>query len=382
MCIRDRVFWFELELPVDGESRRERRVPVDVTGARILIVDDNSVNRAILSEQMAAWRFDSAACVDGFEALAVMRAATQQGVQINCVVLDYHMPGMNGGDVVKQMRGEALLKDIPVIMLTSVDQTEDGKVFSSLGIEAHLTKPARSSHLLENIITILQDSGYSKSNRVETVTENETGNPSAAEASSPAAATASQESEMAAPGMSADARVSNNTDVPQVEEADQGVSGSLQPTIAEPQMPPNASMDSNTEPAADEAIDVLVCEDNEVNQIVFTQILQSAGYSFHIAPNGKHGVEMMKRLSPSIILMDVSMPEMNGLQATVAIREIEKETGKHTPIIGVTAHAIKGDMEKCIEAGMDDYLSKPVSPDKLQEKIEIWMRSVAEARQA
>jgi CheY-like chemotaxis protein len=73
--------------------------------------------------------------------------------------------------------------------------------------------------------------------------------------------------------------------------------------------------------------------------------------------------------------MDGSMPEMNGLEAASAIREIEQATGRHTPIIGVTAHALKGDRERCIEAGMDDYLSKPVSPDRLAQKIETWMQA-------
>ena len=77
-------------------------------------------------------------------------------------------------------------------------------------------------------------------------------------------------------------------------------------------------------------------------------------------------------MNPSVILMDVSMPEMNGLDATKAIREHERDTDIHTPIIGVTAHAIKGDMEKCLEAGMDDYLSKPISPTALTEKIQRW----------
>ena len=67
------------------------------------------------------------------------------------------------------------------------------------------------------------------------------------------------------------------------------------------------------------------------------------------------------------------MPEMNGLEATAAIREIDGAADRHTPIIGVTAHALKGDREKCLNAGMDDYISKPVSPDRLAEKIEKWM---------
>ena len=119
-------------------------------------------------------------------------------------------------------------------------------------------------------------------------------------------------------------------------------------------------------------IDILVCEDNEVNQIVFTQILEETNRSFRIANNGSEGLSLYKLLHPTVILMDISMPQMNGFEATKAIRKIEAGTDQHTPIIGVTAHAIKGDMEKCMEAGMDDYLSKPVSPDKLTEKLEIW----------
>ena len=80
-------------------------------------------------------------------------------------------------------------------------------------------------------------------------------------------------------------------------------------------------------------------------------------------------------MKPKLILMDVSMPEMNGKEATGKIREFETENGvKRVPIIGVTAHALKGDMESCFEAGMDDYLSKPVSPGKLLEKIEHWLK--------
>ena len=128
----------------------------------------------------------------------------------------------------------------------------------------------------------------------------------------------------------------------------------------------------------DGTLDVMVCEDNEVNQIVFTQILEEAGYKFRIANNGKEGVKLYRHMPPKVILMDVSMPQMNGFEATAAIREAEEGTGRHTPIIGVTAHAIKGDMEKCFEAGMDDYLSKPVSPDKLAEKLAKWMKVQAE----
>ncbi|MCB1422752.1 MAG: response regulator [Nitratireductor sp.] len=126
----------------------------------------------------------------------------------------------------------------------------------------------------------------------------------------------------------------------------------------------------------DAGYDILVCEDNEVNQIVFSQILLSTPYRFHIANNGEEGVAAFRERAsnpPKLILMDVSMPKMNGLEATSEIRHIEALTGGRIPIIGVTAHAIKGDEETCLKAGMDDYLSKPVSPEKLIAKIEQWI---------
>ena len=110
-----------------------------------------------------------------------------------------------------------------------------------------------------------------------------------------------------------------------------------------------------------------------MNQIVFRQILQAANFDFRIASNGSEGVALWKEHRPRLVLMDVSMPEMNGFQATREIRKLEKGSGRHTPIVGITAHALKGDMEKCLEAGMDDYLAKPVSPDRLGEKVRKWL---------
>lgn len=116
--------------------------------------------------------------------------------------------------------------------------------------------------------------------------------------------------------------------------------------------------------------------------MVFTQILQGEGYHFKLASNGREGIEIYRRCKPRLILMDVSMPEMSGLEAARIIRDIEGDTGVRTPIIGVTAHAIKGDKEKCQQAGMDDYLAKPISPDALAAKISRWLNRPAETMQA
>ncbi len=120
---------------------------------------------------------------------------------------------------------------------------------------------------------------------------------------------------------------------------------------------------------------ILAAENNDVNQIVVEQILIDAGHAYAIVENGKLALEQFKAERPDLVLMDVSMPEMNGLEATEAMRQAEAEAGDgvRTPIIGVTAHALKGDKEMCIKAGMDDYMPKPVSPDALQAKIANWL---------
>jgi CheY-like chemotaxis protein len=120
-----------------------------------------------------------------------------------------------------------------------------------------------------------------------------------------------------------------------------------------------------------------------VNQLVFSQILAETDYSFEIVANGRLALKAFGDMNPAMILMDVSMPEMSGLEATGAIRNAEAGTDRHVPIIGVTAHALKGDRERCLEAGMDDYLPKPISPKALVEKVERWIgREGRESRSA
>ncbi|MDZ7874300.1 MAG: response regulator [Rhizobium sp.] len=110
-----------------------------------------------------------------------------------------------------------------------------------------------------------------------------------------------------------------------------------------------------------------------MNQIVFRQILTGSGIAYRIVGNGEEAVEAWRSEPPDLILMDVSMPVMNGHQATGAIRAEEAKRGAgRMPIIGVTAHALDSDREACLAAGMDDYLSKPISPELLMRKIEQW----------
>lgn len=123
---------------------------------------------------------------------------------------------------------------------------------------------------------------------------------------------------------------------------------------------------STMPPGAVGDIEVLVAEDNQINQFVFSQILEGMGISHRIAENGEEAVTLWRKHQPRLVLMDISMPVMNGMDAAMEIREAEKLTGTRTPIVAVTAQALNVDMQNCMDAGMDDYITKPVSPDMIE----------------
>jgi signal transduction histidine kinase/CheY-like chemotaxis protein len=331
---RGSVFWFAVPLPVHAAGAKNEIVPVDVTGARVLVIDDNPVNRQILLEQLRSWGFDCAAAESGAVGLAFLDRASQLGAAVDCVILDYQMPGMSGADVAKAISSDVRLSSIPVVLLTSVDHIDFGRLVVEYGIAAHLTKPARSAMLLGTVIAVIQRA-RTNVGKAHFVRE----------------------------------------PVQQLQNAVASAFTTLRGAPADSSQR-DAALSSNA------PLDILVAEDNEVNQMVFGQILSGLGLSYRIAANGRTAVEMHRSLQPKLILMDVSMPEMNGYEAAHAIREFEKSTGAHIPIIGVTAHALKGDREKCLEAGMDDYIPKPVSPDRLGAKIGSWLSETALAKTA
>ena len=112
---------------------------------------------------------------------------------------------------------------------------------------------------------------------------------------------------------------------------------------------------------------MLLAEDNAVNQRLAVRLLEKRGHSVVVAGNGLEALQALEKESFDLVFMDVQMPEMDGLEATAAIREKEKMSGQHQPIIALTAHAMKGDREKCIAGGMDGYLTKPIRPQELDE---------------
>ena len=317
---RGSVFWFSIPLPIHEADVPAAPVPVDVSGARVLVIDDNPVNRQILLEQLRSWRFDCAAAESGAVGLAVLDHAARIGAGVDCIILDYQMPGMNGSDVARTIAADSRISGIPVVMLTSVDQADFGRLVIDYGIAACLPTRPLAWGVRGRFVSLTLKAR-----------------------SATGAATFVRDTAASAP---------------------------VRP-VAAPRASPAMKPAENAAPAG--PVDILIAEDNEVNQMVFAQILDGLGFSYRIAGNGRTAVELHRALRPKLILMDVSMPEMNGYEATYSIRASEAVDGTRTPIIGVTAHALKGDMEKCMQAGMDDYLSKPISPNRLGAKIAAWL---------
>lgn len=318
------VFTVDLPLKVVAERRRQQDLPINVQGASVLVIDDNPVNRQILGEQLTMWGFDGYAVENGLLGLHILDQAYENGLRIDAVVIDYHMPEMNGIDVARAIRNDRRFDNMPLIFLTSMDMTASEELFESLRIQAHLMKPARANVLRRAIIDVIRTARLAKER-------------GAALTHAPFV-----------PRSKPVATLANNSG-------------------------PDAATPSSAEAPKDE-VRILIAEDNEVNQIVFNQILAGSGIPYRIVANGALALDAWRTHKPDLILMDVSMPVMNGHEASRAIRAEEASLGgtSRVPIIGVTAHALESDREACKAAGMDDYLSKPISPEMLMRKIGEW----------
>jgi CheY-like chemotaxis protein len=293
-------FWFDLTLPV-AEAVHPRSDDLSIThNRRVLIVDDVEVNRQIGVEQLAAWGFRVEAVDSAAMAMKSLTAAKDLGDPFELAILDYFMPDVDGAMLAREIRSTAAIEDMPLLILTSVDQPGDAKQFKEIGVQGYLVKPARSSLLLTTIKQIFAGAA---------------------------------------------------------------------PPLSEPEPAPAASAHEPA-PAGVARVRVLVAEDNEVNQLVIRHMLPPRDYEITIAPNGRDAVAAYSSGRFDLILMDVSMPEMDGYEATRAIRAIEeRERRERTPIVCLTAHVMAADVENSMAAGMDDFLSKPISQDKLEKVI-------------
>jgi PAS domain S-box-containing protein len=148
----------------------------------------------------------------------------------------------------------------------------------------------------------------------------------------------------------------------------QAIRGALGSQAADDQNPPVLTVHSLRENR--KRLGILLVEDNRVNEALAVRLLEQRGHHVTVARNGRAAQDALAQQTPDLILMDVQMPEMDGFEATAAIREGERKSGRHVPIIAMTAHTMAGDKERCLEAGMDGYVSKPICPDELFSVVE------------
>ncbi len=289
---RGSTFHVILRMEADPGGHDTAALPVDFFGKRILIVDDNAVNRLVLLNVLRQAGIQAFEVESGASALAWLQEQHQLGRRCDLVLLDAQMPEMDGFTTAQRIRQSAGCSHVPMLMLSSAGMKGDAQRAREVGIAGYLTKPVTRDEVLAALSRLM---GTDSTEHGELITRH---------------------------------------------------------LMREQQR----------------ALNVLLVEDNEVNQKLILTLLERWGHCVTVAENGRVGAELALSADFDIILMDMMMPVMDGLEATRLIRT--RVTPLRVPIIAMTANAMQGDRERCIEAGMDDYLSKPVKASELQAMLE------------
>jgi signal transduction histidine kinase/CheY-like chemotaxis protein/HPt (histidine-containing phosphotransfer) domain-containing protein len=282
---------FEVQTPAGFERDS---LGHQLTNLPVLIVDDNETNRRILEEVLTNWHMQPVAADGSAAALAAMEKSAAENHLFKVILLDAHMPMMDGFGLAERIQKDPRCRGIRLIMLTSAGQPEDVSRCQALGISAYLTKPVKQSELLDVIVSVLSP---------------------------------------------------------------------------REQQPSLASQPRRGSRSIRRRLKVLLAEDNAVNQLLASRILESLDHHVTVVSNGREALSAAQAGRFDLIVMDVQMPEMDGFEATAAIRKLEKATGKHIPIIAMTAHAMKGDRERCLAASMDGYVSKPIRVADVEQAV-------------
>ncbi len=268
---------------------------VDLQGIRALVVDDNATSRKLLESMLSSHQMMVTLVENGLAALNMMKQAAREGNPYKLLLVDLHMPVMDGFMLAELVRQDPAFSKTVLILLSSGGLRGDSQKCRQTGISAYLSKPVRQSELIQAIATVLG-----------------------------------------------------------------------KPLTAKPaQLVTRYSLRRDSH-----LLRILLVEDNVANQNTALRILEKRGHQVVLADNGPQALEHFRRDHFDLVLMDFHMPEMSGHETTRAIRECEKKTESHVPIIGMTAHAVKGDRETCLEAGMDGYVMKPIRAQELWGEID------------
>ena len=348
-------FWIEIPLPEAKSVAPATREQFDFDQARILIVDDNEVNRKILLEQLRQWRFEPDAVSTGWDAISRLSKAADEGDAFDLVILDQQMPNMSGEDVLRIVRNEAKIHKTPIVMLTSVGKPSDSRSWAEHGAQGYLIKPARSSMLFDMIVSCLHDAEMRSMAR-------------------PATQATTLGDHQSAEGKIAEDRLSPGGEPLAPSSAS---TASMNSELLE-DFANSLSLPTEKDCSPQSQDRILVAEDNKINQLYIQQVLRNIGQPFEITADGLQVVEAYRRDPAKVVLMDVSMPNLSGEDAVVEIRRYEQREGlPSATIVALTAHSLKGDREALLAKGMDHYLSKPFSPDQLAQLLEPLLKGQA-----
>ncbi|MFB3916749.1 MAG: response regulator [Terriglobales bacterium] len=288
------TFYFTAGFGVGTPRTGKVAEPDELQGMHVLIVDDNDVNRRILTEMLCRWRMRSHSVASGPAALKSLEKADAAGDPFRLMLVDAQMPGMDGFTLIREIHQRRLSPEATIMMLSSLDLSEHAARCRQLGVAEYLVKPI---DVYELRAAILRAVGQRTRRR----------------------------------------------------------DGEAQPSF----------------PAyCARPLNLLLAEDNPVNQKLATKLLEKLGHAVTVASNGKEVLEALQQQTFDLLLLDVQMPVMDGFATIAAIREREVSTGRRLPVIALTAHAMSGDRERCIAAGMDDYLAKPIRREDLSQLIE------------
>jgi signal transduction histidine kinase/DNA-binding response OmpR family regulator/HAMP domain-containing protein/putative methionine-R-sulfoxide reductase with GAF domain len=295
---RGSTFWLTVPFAESTAPRVEPSTPpAGLSGAAVLVVDDNATNRLVLRHMLQRWQVTSDEAATAAEGLARLRQAAREGRPYGLAFLDVQMPDMDGLALATAIRKDPTVGAIPLVLLTSWGQPGEAEAARQAGIAAYLAKPVRSGPLLESLTRALGP--------VATA-------PTAPDGRNPL-----------------------------------------------PPSPPSVARGR-----------ILVAEDNAVNQRLIVRLLEKRGYRADVAANGREATLAIAQVRYDLVLMDCQMPEMDGFEAAESIRRAERGTERHIPMIALTANALEGDRDRCLAAGMDDYLAKPIKADDLYAVID------------
>ncbi|MBT8471010.1 MAG: response regulator [Marinicaulis sp.] len=310
------TFKVAISLPVDASINTMPAVKADIfDGVNILAVDDNEVNRRVISEMFDGWNVRYSVADGPMQAMAALEKSIARSNRFDAILMDYQMPGQDGAALSRCIKADQRFADIPIVMLSSIDEAASSESIATGDITAYLTKPVHPSKLMDTLANVLSKGSKNALRKTADVM-----------------------------------RDANS--------------------IVEPE---SAGEPATLKSPADGRTVLLAAEDNIVNQLVLSNFVEKDLYNLIIAENGEKAVELYKEHSPAIVFMDLSMPVMNGFEAAAKIRELEEAKGAaRTPIVATTAHVLNEDRERCKNAGMDDFLAKPLNKASLNEKIAQW----------